>query len=135
MGSKSRCGPKRGLGEVSYGCTFEEMALRLPEPMLARSGPIPGGPGWTFEPRLDGFRCLVCTHAVFRARSRRGWDMTHLLPEFRKSVPAGVQLDGELVALAEDGRPDFQLADAARPYRDRVDAVRLRRARCRRAWR
>ena len=44
---------------------------------------------------------------MFRARSRRGWDMTHLLPEFRKSVPEGVQLDGELVALAADGRPDF----------------------------
>ena len=33
--------------------------------------------------------------------------MTQLLPGFRQSVPAGVQLDGELVALAEDGRPDF----------------------------
>ena len=52
------------------------MALRLPEPMLARAGAIPRGRGWTFEPKLDGFRCLVCTHAGFRARSRRGWDMT-----------------------------------------------------------
>ena len=77
------------------------MALRLPEP-IARSGEIPIGRGWVFEPKLDGFRCLVCTHAVFRARFRRGWDMSHLLPEFRKSVPAGVQLDGELVALAEN---------------------------------
>jgi hypothetical protein len=33
--------------------------------------------------------------------------MTHLLPEFRRSIPEGVQLDGELVALAGDGRPDF----------------------------
>jgi hypothetical protein len=32
--------------------------LRLPEPMLARSGPIPRGRGWTFGPKLDGFRCL-----------------------------------------------------------------------------
>jgi ATP-dependent DNA ligase len=31
--------------------------LRLPEPMLARSGPIPAGSGWVFEPKLDGFRC------------------------------------------------------------------------------
>jgi bifunctional non-homologous end joining protein LigD len=81
--------------------------LRLPEPMLARSGPIPGGRGWTFEPKLDGFRCLVCTHAGFEARSRRGWNMTPLLGEFLGSLPEGVQLDGELVALAEDGRPDF----------------------------
>jgi 5-methylcytosine-specific restriction protein A len=46
--------------------------------MLARAGPIPSGRGWTFEPKLDGFRCLVSTHATFLARSRRGWDMTPL---------------------------------------------------------
>ena len=67
---------------------------------------LPGGSG-TFEPKLDGFRCVVCTHAGFRARSRRGLDMTHLLPEFRRCLPPGVQLDGELVALSESGRPDF----------------------------
>jgi bifunctional non-homologous end joining protein LigD len=81
--------------------------LRLPEPMLARSDAIPSGRDWMFEPKLDGFRCMVCTHAGFRARSRRGWDMSHLLPEFRGSLSAGVQVDGELVAIAEDGRPDF----------------------------
>ena len=75
--------------------------------MLAKAGMIPRGRGWTFEPKLDGFRCMVCTHAGFRARSRRGWDMTHLLPEFRNSSPHGVQLDGEIVALYDDGRPDF----------------------------
>ena len=75
--------------------------------MLARTGTIPHGRGWTFEPKLDGFRCMICTHAGFRARSRHGWNMTHLLPEFRKRLPEGVQIDGELVALADDGRPDF----------------------------
>ena len=75
--------------------------------MLARSGAIPTGRGWTFEPKLDGFRALVCTHARLRVKSRRGWDMTHLLPEFRPILPEGLQLDGELVALADDGRPDF----------------------------
>jgi bifunctional non-homologous end joining protein LigD len=83
------------------------VVLRLPEPMLARSGPVPTGRGWTFEPKLDGFRCLVCTHAGFRARSRRGWNMTHLLTQVGRCLPAGVQLDGELVALDETGRPDF----------------------------
>ena len=75
--------------------------------MLAKAGMIPCGRGWTFEPKLDGFRCMVCTHAGFRARSRRGWDMTHLLPEFSRSLPRDVQLDGEIVALGDDGRPDF----------------------------
>ncbi len=43
------------------------MALRLPEPMLARTGTIPHGRGWLFEPNLDGFRCLVRTHAGFQS--------------------------------------------------------------------
>ena len=83
--------------------------VRLPEPMLARPGPIPTGAGWRFEPKLDGFRCLVCTHDRFRARSRRAWDMTQLLPELEHALPRNVQLDGELVAFDPEGRPDFQL--------------------------
>jgi bifunctional non-homologous end joining protein LigD len=83
------------------------VVLRLPEPMLARSGAIPRSRGWRFEPKLDGFRALVCTHAGFRARSRRGWNMTPLLPEFAEALPPKLQLDGELVALDGDGRPDF----------------------------
>jgi bifunctional non-homologous end joining protein LigD len=76
--------------------------------MLARAGPIPHGRGWTFEPKLDGFRCLICTHDGFRARSRRGWNMTPLLQEFARALPPRLQLDGEVVALA-DGCPDFHL--------------------------
>ena len=84
------------------------MLLRLPEPMLARAGPIPRGRGWTFEPKLDGFRCLVCTHGGrFRARSRNGWNMTKLLPDLADALPDDVQLDGELVAVAQEGSPDF----------------------------
>src|SRR3954454_6220714 len=76
--------------------------------MLTKSGPIPNGSGWLFEPKLDGFRCLVCTHGGrFRARSRRGWDMTPALPALGGALPRDVQLDGELVALADDGTPDF----------------------------
>jgi bifunctional non-homologous end joining protein LigD len=60
-----------------------------------------------FEPKLDGFRCLGCSHDGFRARSRRGWNMTPLLPELARTLPSNLQLDGELVALDRDGRPDF----------------------------
>lgn len=78
--------------------------------MLAKPGPIPTGRGWIFEPKMDGFRCLVCTYGGrFRARSRRGWDMTALLPELPDALPADVQLDGELVAWDENGHPDFHL--------------------------
>src|SRR3954447_18682131 len=74
--------------------------------MLARAGAIPDRAGWTFEPKLDGFRCLVCTHSGFTARSRRGWDMTTLLPELA-AMPSDLQLDGEIVAPRPDGHPDF----------------------------
>ena len=83
------------------------MALRLLEPMLARSGPIPGGAGWTFEPKLDGFRCLVSTHAVFRARSRRGWDITRPLPEFRRIVTAGFSSRAISSRSRRTGKFDF----------------------------
>jgi bifunctional non-homologous end joining protein LigD len=81
--------------------------------MLARSGLLPAARGWRFEPKLDGFRCLVCTHGGrFRARSRRGWDMTSLLPELAAQLPADVQLDDELVAYDDTGRPDFHRLSA-----------------------
>ena len=96
--------------------------LRLPDPMLARADTIPRGPGWLFGPKLDGFRCMVCTHDGFQARSRRGWDMTPLLPDFADALPADLQLDGELVALDESGRPDFHLL-SLRMLRDRPDVA------------
>jgi bifunctional non-homologous end joining protein LigD len=66
--------------------------------MLARSGPIPTGPDWRFEPKLDGFRCLVRTDGGrLRVRSRRGWDMTSRVPELA-ALPDDTQLGGELIA-------------------------------------
>jgi bifunctional non-homologous end joining protein LigD len=75
--------------------------------MLARSGPIPTRGRWAFEVKWDGFRALVSTRP-YRVRSRRGWDMTPLLPEFAELRPHGVY-DAELIAFGEDGRPDFPL--------------------------
>ncbi len=82
-------------------------AASLPEPMLARSGPIPARGQWAFEVRWDGFRALVSTRP-YRVRSRRGWDMTPFLPEFAELRPHGVY-DAELIALGDEGRPDFPL--------------------------
>jgi len=78
----------------------------LLEPMLARSGPLPLEPGWAYELKLDGFRALVRAGERFEVRSRRGWNMTPHLPELAE-LPADAVLDGELVALGEDGWPDF----------------------------
>jgi hypothetical protein len=95
--------------------------LRLPQPMLARPGLIPSGRGWTFEPKLDGFRCLVCTHAgAFRARSRRGWNMTTPPSRLRRphgvgvpSAPRPLPARGSPAADDGSGQPDDR--DASRP--------------------
>lgn len=77
--------------------------------MLARSGPIPTRGNWAFELKWDGFRAIVSTEgAPLRVRSRRGWDMTDLLPEL-SALPIAVTLDSELVAFDPDGSPDFPL--------------------------
>jgi bifunctional non-homologous end joining protein LigD len=76
--------------------------------MLARSGPLPLEPGWSYELKWDGFRALVRSGGEFRVRSRRGWNITPLLPEL-SALPLEAVLDGELVALGEDGWPDFPL--------------------------
>ena len=52
---------------------------------------------------MGGFRAIVSTEAALEVRSRRGWSMAERLPELAR-LPAGLVLDGELVALAEDGR-------------------------------
>ena len=77
--------------------------------MLARSGPIPTRGDWSYEVKWDGFRAIVSTEGKpLRVRSRRGWDMTPLLPEL-SALPLAATFDGELVAFGEDGRPDFPL--------------------------
>jgi len=75
----------------------------LPQPMLARSGPLPTPPGWSFEPKWDGFRAIVRTGDDYAVRSRRGWRMTEHLPEFASASVRGV-FDGEIVAFGNDGR-------------------------------
>ena len=50
--------------------------------MLATPGKLFSAPGWIYELKYDGFRCLVCKHGdVVRLESRNGRDMSALFPE------------------------------------------------------
>ena len=70
--------------------------------------------GWAFELKWDGVRAIAyCDHGHIKLESRNLRDITSQYPEVR---PLAEQLgslqaiiDGEVVALDEDGRPDFQL--------------------------
>jgi bifunctional non-homologous end joining protein LigD len=76
--------------------------------MLAKSGQLPRRRDFAYEVKWDGFRAIVSTEGSLRVRSRRGWDMTDRVPFLAKLPVRGV-LDGELVALDDDGKPDFPL--------------------------
>jgi len=82
------------------------------DPMLAMPWTRPFSDSeWFFELKWDGYRSLAYLGAgrpVFR--SRRGLDLISSYPELRQ-VDAGrsVVLDGEIVAIGEDGKPSFFL--------------------------
>jgi bifunctional non-homologous end joining protein LigD len=74
--------------------------------MLARSGPLPTSGDYAYELKWDGFLAIVSTEGELRVRSRRGWDMTEHVG-FLSDLPVRAVLDGELVALDDEGKPDF----------------------------
>jgi bifunctional non-homologous end joining protein LigD len=80
----------------------------LPEPMLARSGRLPTSTAYAYEVKWDGFRAVVSTEGPLQVRSRRGWNMTDRVG-FLAQLPIEAVLDGELVALDNEGKPDFPL--------------------------
>jgi len=81
------------------------------EPMLATAGRLPDGPDWAFEVKWDGMRTTTAADGSgLRLRSRNGADLTARYPELAAlQLPAGLMLDGEIVALDEQGRSDFAL--------------------------
>jgi bifunctional non-homologous end joining protein LigD len=92
--------------------------------MLLRTGPLPVGPGWSYEVKWDGFRALVSTVDGLKVRSRRGWNMTPRLPELH-DLPSGIVLDGELVAFDDRGDPHFPLLSRRILNHDQTVRVRL----------
>lgn len=80
-------------------------------PMLATQIERPfSDPDWFFEPKLDGFRGLAFIKDDVKIQSRRGYDLTRSfrpIAESLKSVGHQTVLDGEILALAEDGKPCF----------------------------
>jgi bifunctional non-homologous end joining protein LigD len=83
-------------------------------PMLATSGAeLPRGSEWTYEVKWDGYRALAFRSANgVRLISRNQKDLTRDYPTIANAVVAlsvrDAVLDGEIVALDEEGRPSFQ---------------------------
>jgi hypothetical protein len=97
---------------LPWGVPSREPLPRFVAPMLARTGPMPAGQGWAVEVKFDGMRLQLRRdgHAVC-LRSRPGRNCSEELPELAAIAGAlgrhRVLLDGELVCLGVEGRPDF----------------------------
>jgi bifunctional non-homologous end joining protein LigD len=68
---------------------------------------------WLFEPKLDGYRVLAArAKGEQRLLTRNGNDCAAGFPEIVRAIAAlpfdRLVLDGEVVALGDDGRPSFQ---------------------------
>lgn len=81
-------------------------------PMLLNQRRDPfDGARWLFEPKWDGWRALALVDGGRSLLlSRNGHDLTKSFPavaEAVRALPSGAILDGELVVLDGQGRPDF----------------------------
>lgn len=109
----------------------------LPEPMLATTGTEADirlsrkdGEKWAYEMKWDGYRILagVSSGGVVLS-SRNGKDYTGHFPhlqELSELVPEGAVLDGEVVALDENGRPDFGALQVLRTGEVMPDDLEIR---------
>jgi DNA ligase D-like protein (predicted ligase) len=107
------------------------------EPMLcAPAKQVPTGPEWLYEVKLDGFRILAAKPAGDDVTlwSRRGNSLNRkffYIADALSFLPEDTLLDGELVALNPQGRPEFSLLQSFRSASERVfyyafDVINLR---------
>ena len=97
-------------------------------PMLAKlSDTIPDGDGWLYEPKWDGFRCIVFRDGdSIELSSRNERPFNRYFPELLQPLLAGLPdrcvVDGEIVLPAADGRGlDFDaLQQRIHPAESRV---------------
>ncbi|HSJ98352.1 MAG TPA: non-homologous end-joining DNA ligase, partial [Myxococcota bacterium] len=86
-------------------------------PMLADTAPAPfDRAGWSWEPKLDGYRVLAFIGPEgVRLRSRRGLELSGDFPRLAAELAgqgAPMILDGEIVAFDAAGRPSFAALQA-----------------------
>jgi bifunctional non-homologous end joining protein LigD len=110
----------------------EPMPKKL-APMLAEPGDdICADSNCLYEPKLDGYRVIAyIENRSVRLVSRGGLELTRFFPEvvadLAEQVVDSMVLDGEIVALDDDGKPSFnalQNRAQAKSEKELVDAQR-----------
>jgi DNA ligase D-like protein (predicted ligase) len=79
--------------------------------LLLRTERLPEGPNWLYELKLDGYRAMALkSGGRVQLRSRNDNDFNTRYPSLVKalgSMPDETVIDGEIVALDQEGRPSF----------------------------
>src|SRR5690242_7413996 len=106
----------QGPGDISSteGAVKADMPTAL-EPMLATLGSaVPSGSEWLYEVKWDGYRALCFVEGgKVRMVSRRGTKLDKQFAAVAQALAQSVKadkaiIDGEVVALDENGNPSFQ---------------------------
>jgi ATP-dependent DNA ligase len=88
--------------------------------MLAKAvgDEVPETPGLLYEPKWDGFRCIIFRGDGVVLQSRKEEDFSYLFPEVVaacEQLPPGTTLDGELVIVGDSGLEFDLLSNRIRP--------------------
>jgi DNA ligase D-like protein (predicted ligase) len=82
------------------------------------------GPEWLYEIKLDGYRAVAVKsdgRVNLFSRRRKSFDHHYpLIVEALTELPEGTVVDGEIVALDESGRPNFNLLQNFRSEASRI---------------
>jgi DNA ligase D-like protein (predicted ligase) len=85
---------------------------------------LPEGPEWTYEIKLDGYRLETVRSGgrttLYSRRQNVLNQKFHYIATALKDLPDNTVIDGELVALGPDGRPDFNLLQNFRSAESRI---------------
>src|ERR1700722_8846201 len=85
---------------------------------------LPDGPEWTYEIKLDGYRLEVVrkgrTTTLYSRRENVLNQKFPYLATALEHLPKETVIDGEVVALGADGRPDFHLLQNFRAAESRI---------------
>ena len=108
-----RLNPASALSDDSTTQVLSSKSFSF-EPMLCESAEWPPeGRGWRYELKLDGFRDIGRKSGMSaQLWSRNQKDFTRRFPDVAKAIvelPSDTVIDGEVVALDENGKPSFNL--------------------------
>jgi bifunctional non-homologous end joining protein LigD len=100
--------------------TAKRVEPRFIEPMYASAvRELPDGDAWTYEAKLDGYRCLAAKRqGGVILWSRRGTLFTGRFPTIEhacEKLPPDTLIDGEVIAIDESGRASFNALQHSPP--------------------